>query len=72
VNNFWYGPDGLPAIASNLTIQGNGATIERIGSTPFRLFYVSGEGIKGTRLFLNSRDSIRERFVNISTKEDAS
>jgi len=42
VNNFWYGPDGLPAIASNLTIQGNGATIERIGTTPFRLFYVSG------------------------------
>src|SRR5262249_11873878 len=26
VNNFWYGPDGLPAISSNLTINGNGAT----------------------------------------------
>jgi hypothetical protein len=34
VNNFWYGPDGLPAITSNLTIQGNGATIERVVSTP--------------------------------------
>ena len=29
VNNFWYGPNGLPAITSNLTLVGNGATIER-------------------------------------------
>src|ERR1700722_2419335 len=25
VNNDWYGPNALPAISSNLTIQGNGA-----------------------------------------------
>ena len=43
VNNVWYGPDGLPPISSNLTIQGNGATIERDATAPnFRLFYVSG------------------------------
>jgi hypothetical protein len=45
VNNFWYGPNGLPAISSNLTIHGNGAIIQRdpSSSTPnFRLFYVSG------------------------------
>jgi hypothetical protein len=45
VNNFWYGPDGLPPIASNVFIHGNGATIQRdpSSSTPnFRLFYVSG------------------------------
>ena len=43
VNNFWYGPTGLPPIFSNLTIHGNGATIQR-ASIPFdfRLFYVSG------------------------------
>src|SRR5579884_2194516 len=29
VNNFWYGPNGLPAINSNLTIHGNGALIQR-------------------------------------------
>ncbi len=47
VNNFWYGPDGLPAISSNLTINGNGATIQRDSAAPnFRLFYVSG-GISG-------------------------
>jgi len=49
VNNFWYGPNGLPAISDasggghSLTIDGNGATIERNASAPaFRLFYVSG------------------------------
>jgi hypothetical protein len=47
VDNFWYGPDGLPPIFSNLTIHGNGATIARdtnpADNTPaFRLFYVSG------------------------------
>ena len=46
VNNTWYGPNGLPAITSNLTINGNGAVIVRDpslgGNNPFRLFYVSG------------------------------
>lgn len=43
VNNYWYGPNGLPAIASNITIDGNGATIARgqtISVPPFRLFFV--------------------------------
>ncbi len=44
-DNSWYGPNGLPAIASNITINGNGAVIERAaGATPFRIFYVSGGG----------------------------
>jgi hypothetical protein len=43
INNFWYGPNGLPAISSNLTIHGKGATIERDSAAmPFRLFYVYG------------------------------
>jgi hypothetical protein len=49
VNNNWYGPNGLPAISSNLIINGNGAVIQRDPSaaTPdFRLFYVSG-GLSG-------------------------
>jgi hypothetical protein len=50
INNFWYGPDGLPAIRSNLTINGNGATIQRDSGVPnFRLFYVSG-GLSGPGL----------------------
>jgi hypothetical protein len=42
VNNFWYGPDGLPPIDSHVIIHGNGATIQCSGTAPFRLFYVSG------------------------------
>lgn len=45
INNYWYGPNGLPPIYSNLTIHGNGAVIQRDSgaNTPdFRLFYVSG------------------------------
>ena len=41
VDNAWYGPNGLPAISSDVTINGNGATIERTGTTTFRFFYVS-------------------------------
>lgn len=47
VDKFFYGPNGLPPIASNVIIHGNGATIARdtnpADNTPaFRLFYVSG------------------------------
>jgi hypothetical protein len=37
----WYGPDALPAITSNITIQGNGDTLQ-ISGTAMRFFYVSG------------------------------
>lgn len=46
VNNNWFGPNALPAIASNITIDGNGATIARssAGGTPnFRFFYVGAD-----------------------------
>ena len=41
----WYGPSGLPAIASDITVEGNGATIERssAGVTPFRLLFVGAD-----------------------------
>ena len=44
VDNYWYGPNGLPAIAGDVTIEGNGATIARSGSAPaFRLFFVASD-----------------------------
>jgi len=44
VNNYWYGPTGLPAISAPITIEGNGATIERPSSSPvFRLFFVGAD-----------------------------
>ena len=39
----WYGPSALPAIASDITIEGNGARIERVGLTPFRLLFVGAD-----------------------------
>src|SRR5262245_22607390 len=47
MDNAWYGPNGLPPIASDITIEGNGATIQRdtgAGTPKFRLFYISGGG----------------------------
>jgi len=47
IDNYWYGPNGLSYIASTVTIDGNGAVIERDASAPaFRFFYVSG-GLPG-------------------------
>jgi hypothetical protein len=43
-DNNWYGPNGLPAIASDITIEGNGATIARLAAAaPFRLFFVGAD-----------------------------
>jgi hypothetical protein len=43
-NNNWYGPNGLPEIASDITIEGNGATIVRSASAvPFRFFFVGAD-----------------------------
>ncbi len=45
IDNYWYGPNGLPAISSNLILHGNGATIQRDPALlipDFRLLYVSG------------------------------
>jgi hypothetical protein len=44
IDNYWYGPNGLPPIASNITIEGNGATIARsFGAPRFRLFFVGAD-----------------------------
>src|SRR5262245_5702932 len=48
VDNTWYGPNGLPAITSPITIEGNGATIQRDPTALLRFFYVSGgPGVAG-------------------------
>lgn len=45
VNNNTDGPNGLPSITSTITINGNGAIIERSTSAPgFRIFHVSSQG----------------------------
>jgi len=50
IDNYWYGPNALPPIASAITIEGNGALLKASHTgdpTPatanaFRFFYVSG------------------------------
>jgi pectate lyase-like protein len=45
-NNTPYGPTGLPVITSELTIQGNGHTIERASGAPhFRILAVNSAGV---------------------------
>src|SRR5262249_54408739 len=49
-DNWWYGPNALPPIASDIVIDGNGAVLqashagdpEPITANAFRFFYVSG------------------------------
>jgi len=51
--NYWYGPTGLPPVASDITIEGNGATIQRNpapGTLPFRLFFVGADPAKAQTL----------------------
>jgi hypothetical protein len=44
VDNWWYGPNALPAISSDLTIEGNGAVLERDASVPrLRFFFVGAD-----------------------------
>lgn len=40
--NFWFGPNGLPPIASEITIEGNGARIVRDSAAKFRFFFIGG------------------------------
>ena len=52
------GPNALPAITSDITIDGGGATIQRnpaVGTPPFRLFYIAAGG---RLVLINTRVSI--------------
>jgi hypothetical protein len=43
-DNHWYGPNGLPPISDDVTIDGHGATIARARSAPpLRLFFVGAD-----------------------------
>ena len=45
-HNNWYGPNGLPPIASDISVEGNGATILRdqmAATGSFRFFYVGAD-----------------------------
>jgi hypothetical protein len=53
INNTFSGPIGLPVLTSEITIEGNGSTIERASSAPnFRLLAVQFPGNSTQRTYL--------------------
>lgn len=69
-DNNWYGPNGLPPIASEITIEGNGATIERsrFSRFDFRLFFVGADPTSpGTKDYASpGRGLLRLRAVTLA------
>lgn len=56
VDNWWYGPNGLPPIASEITLEGKGSTIQRDPTAQpdrLRFFYVGADPVNNpfTRKF---------------------
>ena len=56
VDNYWYGPNALPPIASNIVIAGNGATLQITDSTIVRLrfFYIGANPQAAATLGFNT------------------
>ncbi len=70
IDNNTFGPTGLPVVASEILIEGNGATIERKkGSAPeFRILAVNDSGkltLKQARVSGGSIDSIGSTFCSL-------
>ena len=62
VDNF-YGATGLPIILDDITINGNGATIQRAGNAPdFRIILIGGAGTVG---FINGKGKLTLDNVTI-------
>ncbi|MGI8744920.1 MAG: hypothetical protein ACR2NN_20575 [Bryobacteraceae bacterium] len=56
VNNYWYGPNALPVIASSIVIEGNGATLAFTDTAIVRLrfFYVAADPTAPATLGFNT------------------
>ena len=57
-DNFWYGPNALPPIASTITIEGHGATLFiQNGTSPrLRFFFVGADAASAQRRVTTRRD----------------
>jgi hypothetical protein len=42
-DNYWYGPNALPPVAADITIEGNGALLQRSTTQGLRFFYVGAD-----------------------------
>ncbi|WP_204104834.1 MULTISPECIES: DUF4347 domain-containing protein [Spirulina sp. CCY15215] len=61
VDNF-YGATGLPVIVDDITINGNGSTIQRSSGPDFRIFLIAGPGTVG---FFNGKGKLTLDNVTI-------
>ncbi|MBS1807940.1 MAG: hypothetical protein JST84_07095, partial [Acidobacteria bacterium] len=46
-HNWEFGPNALPIIQSDITIQGNGAVLTSTATTRLRFFYIAGQNVGG-------------------------
>lgn len=44
-DNFWYGPNALPPIAADISIEGNGAILQIVNTNRLRFFYVGANPV---------------------------
>ncbi|QBB69783.1 hypothetical protein ELE36_04990 [Pseudolysobacter antarcticus] len=42
-DNYWYGPNALPPVASDITIEGYGVTLQISGTKRLRFFFVGAD-----------------------------
>lgn len=69
LQNSWYGPNALPPIASDITIEGNGATLLRDAAAPrFRFFFVGADPAAAATLDYFSPGAGRLTLRNITLR----
>ncbi|HUB79014.1 MAG TPA: hypothetical protein VMB03_09475 [Bryobacteraceae bacterium] len=66
-DNYWYGPNALPPIATAIVIQGNGSTLQvQSGTTRLRFFYVGADPTQAVTLNYNSPGAGRLTLDNLT------
>ena len=66
-NNFWYGPNALPPIATTIVIQGNGSQLQiHSGVTRLRFFYVGADPNATATLHYNTPGAGNLTLRNLS------
>lgn len=53
-NNYWYGPNALPPVASPIIIDGRGASLVSVNASRLRFFYVGADAAASATLGFNT------------------
>jgi hypothetical protein len=69
-DNHWYGPNGLPPIGDDITIEGNGAVIQRANNgAPHRFFFVSRRTLTDGIAIRSGEDRARLVLRNLTLRQ---